>query len=265
MKQLAVVFILSFLLVSPVFASPDSDFVNSKDSEKEIKSPIRPHCPATKISDNDKCSLCHVMVKEGGKVKYGLKEINPFDRYTMPSGRMRMVAPDTIYFLLTDIDGDFFADAYHYVLMRPEIKRLILEMQSPGGSMMEAWRIVGLMDTLKASGIEVETRCHGFAASAGFMVFINGSRGNRKVSPTAELMWHELISFKFFSIETPSDKEEESRVLRHFQDNCNRWMAGRCNLTKEDLDAKIKKKEFWMTGKEAAEYGFADSLIKSDR
>jgi len=33
------------------------------------------------------------------------------------------------------------------------------------------------------------------------------------------------------------------------------------NLTKEEIDAKVKALEFWITGREAVEYGFADGFI----
>ena len=65
-----------------------------------------------------------------------------------------------------------------------------------------------------------------------------------------------------FKIETPSDKEEAARVLRHLQNIRNDYLATRGKLTKQEIDAKIARKEFWMSGKEAVEFGFADEFIK---
>ena len=82
--------------------------------------------------------------------------------------------------------------------------------------MMEAWKIISLMDIAKRDGRIVETNVYGFAASGGFLIFASGSKGYRIASPRALLMWHEVWSFKMFSVETPSDKEEEAKTLRFF-------------------------------------------------
>ena len=42
----------------------------------------------------------------------------------------------------------------------------------------------------------------------------------------------------------------------------NDYLATRGKLTKQEIDAKIARKEFWMSGKEAVEFGFADEFIK---
>ena len=107
----------------------------------------------------------------------------------------------------------------------------------------------------------IETRVYGYCASAGFLIFASGTKGNRFVAPQAELMWHELQTFEFFNQSTPSSKEEEARVLRHLQDTANSWLAEVSNLTKQQVDELVKYKELWITGVQAVEYGFADALL----
>ena len=75
---------------------------------------------------------------------------------------------------------------------RHGVDHLILEVQSPGGSLFEANKIMGLMKQWHVQGKIVETRCYGFALSAGFLVFASGTPGYRKAAGSAELMWHEL-------------------------------------------------------------------------
>ena len=115
-----------------------------------------------------------------------------------------------------------------------------------------------------ADGGIVETRLRGFAASAGALIFLAGKRGYRIGNAQSEMMFHELWSFKFLAIESPSDKEDESKIYRHIQDTLSGWVATRGKLSKEELDAKIRKKEFWINGREAHELGFIDKLISSD-
>ena len=144
-----------------------------------------------------------------------------------------------------------------------KIKRVVIEIFSPGGGVFHAQKIISLMDEFKSEGGVVETRSDGASFSAGFYIFAAGSRGHRMVYPYAELMWHEIQSLTGygFVIDTPSSSEEKARVLKHLQKGRNEWLATRGNLTEEELDQKIRNREFWMTGKQAKDYGFADGFI----
>jgi len=46
------------------------------------------------------------------------------------------------------------------------------------------------------------------------------------------------------------------------QDVRNTYLATRGKLSKAEIDARVAKKEWWMSGKEAVELGFADGFIK---
>ena len=74
-------------------------------------------------------------------------------------------------------------------------------------------------------------------------------------------MFHELWTFDFLKISSPSDKEDEARVLRHIQDGITAFVASRSILTKQEVDNLIRKKEFWVSGIDALKYRFATKLI----
>lgn len=207
-------------------------------------------CPKTKISDQKQCLNCHTAPN------FRLRESAPLEGYLHPDWLRLVNSQFEGYFLMTDTDAVPIDEFFKY-LNRHGVKRATIEIFSPGGSMMQAWRIVA---TIEANPqIEVTTKVKGYAASAGFMILVAGKK--RLVSPTSLLMWHELQTFKMFDISSPSDKEEEARVLRLFQDNANSWLAARSKISKDRLDQLIKKKEFWMTGKQAIEMGFADGFL----
>jgi ATP-dependent Clp protease protease subunit len=240
--------LLTVLSISIAWADED-------DKKKDEKSLVIP-CPKTKMVKD--CLSCHVAPS------FKVKEQNPHRLYDYPDFKTQIVQmgdEKVLYHFLTGIDADDIFNLLHYFQRHNELNRVVIEVYSPGGSMMGAWRIIGIMDTFKARGVTIETLVRGYAASAGFMVFTNGSKGYRRISPTALLMWHEVQTFKAFDVSSPSDKEEESRILRMFQDNANSWLASRSLLTKQKIDDLIKKKEFWMTGEQALEYGLADKLI----
>jgi len=123
-----------------------------------------------------------------------------------------------------------------------------------------ALRIIGVFREWQSRGKIIETKCNGFAASAGFMLLAAGNKGYRSANDIALLMWHEIQTFKMFDFGDVSDKEEEAETLRFFQDNNNEWLASVSDMTKQEIDAKIDKLEFWMSGKEAYEFGFVDTV-----
>jgi len=214
------------------------------------------HFPEIVGEFDDVCIRCHV----GSNL--ALKEVYPTAHLQAPvdvkveiiNGELKLST------LLKDIQSRQIEYLMDYARLH-NVKDITVEIHSPGGSLFDAWRIVGLFQEWEANGGTITTRAYGFAASAGFLVMASGTIGQRYVSSTAELMWHELLSFEMFKLSTPSSTEEESRILRHLQDTSNQWLSQRCNMTKEEIDEAIRKKEFWINGAQCVERGFADYTI----
>jgi len=253
-KILILLFSLMFLFsINTAMADPDARGPVKSIEKKEENFKV-PHCPKTLISDNKRCMDCHTIPT------FKLKEQDPSVLFNYPNINTRIIN-NKGYIKIDDIAAKYVYDSFNY-FYKHNLKYIIVDIHSPGGSVMEAWRINGIIQEAKNQGVIIETRCYGFAASAGFLVFVSGTKGHRYVNPHAELMWHEVISFKLFDITSPSDKEDEARVLRHFQNNSNSYLASVSNMKKEDIDKMIHKKEFWMTGADAIKHGFADGEIK---
>ena len=238
------------VLILEVVAQPSEAerFVSNGKTKGEISV-----CPKTRMKED--CFKCHTVPR------FKLKESPPDEELVYPVTSMR-VQEGKGYLVLRSIDDDDVDKFFRY-LKGKGIRHAIIEIHCPGGGLFAATRTVNLMAQWEAGGGVVETRVYGFALSGGFMVFIAGTKGYRYVAPYADLMWHEIISVEMFGlkISTPSDKEEEARILRHLQDVRNGWIATRGKMTKEQLDEKIRKKEWWMSGEEAYRFGFADKLI----
>lgn len=227
------------------------------EEEKEKKK--ESICPISKI--NADCLQCHVLRIKDGKPVFGLKEIKQDAYRQYPSGTQ--VIDGKGYYLVGEItngESNLIRDHFDY-LKSHNIKYTVFDVHSPGGSLFAAWRIKGLMDEFESEGGIIETRTRGFAASAGAILFVAGTKGYRIINAQAEIMFHELWSVKFLDISTPADKEDEARVLRHLQDTISSWLATRGKLSKDELDQRMRKKEFWLSGKEAFENGFADKLV----
>ena len=245
MKRLFAAAIIVLFLALPVWAE-DKD----KDKAK---------CPGTPMQSD--CLTCHTL--SGNKMV--LKEFPPDAWRAYPNKSMRIVAlnayEDVGHFFLADIDSKGISEFFAY-MNRHGIKKAVIELHSPGGSLFDAQRIVNIIREWQSDGGTVETRLYGIAFSAGFYIFVSGD--HRLVSADSDLMWHELLSFEGFGfkVTTPSDSEQSAKILRHLQDVRNNYLVTRGKLTKAELDAKIsRRQEWWMTGKDAVEFGFADGFI----
>ena len=137
-----------------------------------------------------------------------------------------------------------------------------MEMHSPGGSVMDAWLAVGLLDDLRSRGIIVETRTYGISASAGVILMVAGTPGYRYINPHAEVMIHKVWTFSMFDLKDPDTAEDQAATLKHFQDNINSWLVSRSKMTRDMIESFIYKRDYWMTGELAVKLGLADHLIK---
>jgi ATP-dependent protease ClpP protease subunit len=256
MKKVLVLFAVLALAVGVVYANPDMDTEDSKE-------PINV-CPVFGLTGAiEDCMECHVTMRDGDGYKFGLKEVPKYAQYDPPlyTSIIDHDGEPAAYFCMRDIDHMNVQKMFVWVFSHPEIKHVVMEIHSPGGSLFDSQRIVGYMDLAKSKGIIVETQCYGFGASAGFYVMVNGSKGYRSIIPSAFLMWHELRVGQLFKISTPSGTEDEAEDLRRLQNNINQKIASVSNMTLEEIDEWIHKRDAWITGKDSIEKGFADKLI----
>lgn len=129
------------------------------------------------------------------------------------------------------------------------VKKVIIEIHSPGGSLFEVWRIVSLMEEYE-NKIEYETRVNGIAGSGGFLVFLMGNK--RLTSKHATFMWHNKKS--------PVISNEANKF---FDDATNKFVASRTGMTLEEVQEKIQNgnKEWYFGAKEAISLGVATGYI----
>lgn len=223
---------------------------------------IAPQCPYTLIqqheSDINTCQKCHV------GTHWKIKEERPDIQMDYPyGGNTKIVGEMCDYKIQGAIDlsaMDKLTKLFVYLAWHPEVKKVNIGILSGGGDLFVAWQMVTIIESHKAK-YKITTKIPGFAASAAFMLFCAGDI--RLVYKHAILMWHEMWSFKMFSFDTVSSSEEKARVFRKLQDNVHSYLVARSILTKEQLDEYVKGvKDYWMTGTEALDVGFATGLIK---
>lgn len=257
MKRLIIVIVALFIVSfsTGLMANPD-DSVNVQPKEEKDKEEPKigkySICPSVKISGElDTCLRCH-------DHKMRLREVKE-DEWRMYPNNMMYVIGDVGYYNLAEIKAASVKEFFDY-LRKHKIKTAVFNIESWGGSLIEGWAIVGLMMEFQTDGV-VKTRCQGMAISAGFLILSAGTK--RLVNPNALLMWHELWSLKFLTIETPSSTERDAKTKRWLQDTANQFLAEHSKMKKEEIDDAVKDGyELWLTGAEAVKKGFADGFIK---
>ena len=143
----------------------------------------------------------------------------------------------------------------------PEFNHLAVHLHTPGGSVMDAWKSIGIISEAQSRGIKISTHVYGIAASAGVILMVAGDIGERYVNSHAEIMMHKVWSFSMFDISDPDTAEDKAATLKHFQNNINAWFVSRTEMTHDQIEDLIFKRDYWMSGAKAVELGIADKLI----
>ena len=129
-----------------------------------------------------------------------------------------------------------------------------LILNTVGGSIYEANSIVGTVET---SVTPVHTYCYGKTMSAGFYIFSSGAK--RFASPLSSFMYHDASVGMFNTIEGLKNDFEWYEKLR---DQMDEYLLSVTNLPREMMDYKKSRKEDWyLTAREALQYGLADELL----
>ncbi|HEA68479.1 hypothetical protein LCGC14_1265410 [marine sediment metagenome] len=147
------------------------------------------------------------------------------------------------------IASTYIPDALKY-FSKNNIRQVVIEVHSPGGSLFEVWRIISLLESYD-NEIKYQTRALGLAGSGGFMVFLAGDE--RLVSRHASFMWHNTKGYGI---------DEEANKM--FDDRSNAYIASRTDMTIDQVREKIKngEKDWYFGAKEAIALGIAHGYIE---
>lgn len=164
---------------------------------------------------------------------------------------------DRIIFLGTAID-DGVANAVIAQLLfldqqnpKEDIK---LYINSPGGIVSSA---LAIYDTMQYVHSDVQTICIGTAASAASLLLAAGKKGKRFILPNAEVMIHQIMGG---TQGQASDIDIHAKHIIKTKGALNQILA---KHTGQKI-AKVEKdtdRDYFMTAKEAKEYGIVDKVI----
>jgi ATP-dependent Clp protease protease subunit len=164
---------------------------------------------------------------------------------------------ERIIFLNEDVNEHtasiIVAQLLHLAYEDPK-KDIKLYINSPGGSVYDG---LAIYDTIQYIKPDVQTIGIGLQASMGAFLLSSGTKGKRFALPNSRIMIHQPSSGTQGKI---TDQEITLKEGIYLKQRLNEILA---KNTGQKL-AKIEKdadRDFWMSAKEAKEYGLVDDVI----
>lgn len=127
-------------------------------------------------------------------------------------------------------------------------------INSPGGSVYDGLSVVDTMGFIKS---DVSTICMGMAASMGSILLVSGSKGKRFALPHSRVLIHQPLGG---TKGQASDIEIEAREILKVKNELYQLISEKSGQPFEKV-WKDADRDYWMTAKEALEYGMIDKVI----
>ncbi|MCT1577739.1 ATP-dependent Clp endopeptidase proteolytic subunit ClpP [Oceanobacillus kimchii] len=133
-------------------------------------------------------------------------------------------------------------------------KDISLYINSPGGSTSAGFAIFDTMQYIKP---DVRTICTGMAASFGAMLLLAGAKGKRFALPNSEIMLHQPLGG---ARGQATEIDISAKRIIKLREKINQIIAERTGQSVEKV-RKDTDRDYFLTAKEAKEYGLIDEII----
>ena len=164
-----------------------------------------------------------------------------------------------IHLLMDDITADSCKEAIEFVLKqnaeKKKQKRLQFLICSNGGDVPQCF---ALIDVMRSSKIPIHTVGLGVIASCGLLLFINGKKGERTLTPNTSILSHQYSwgswgkEHELFA-QVKEYEHSTKRIINHYK---------KCTGLKEKDIRKylLPPEDVWLAGTEAKELGICDNI-----
>jgi ATP-dependent Clp protease protease subunit len=165
---------------------------------------------------------------------------------------------DRIIFLGLPID-DFVANVIQAQLLYLDSadpgKDIQIYFNTPGGAVHAG---LGIYDTMQYVTCDVATICTGMAASMGAVLLCAGTRGKRSALRHSRVMIHQPMGG---AQGQATDIEITAREILKLRSELYNIIAEHSGNSVEKVE-KDSDRDYWMTSKEALEYGMIDEILE---
>lgn len=133
-------------------------------------------------------------------------------------------------------------------------KDIQIYINSPGGSVYAG---LAIYDTMQQIRPDVVTICFGLAASMGAFLLSGGTQGKRMALPSARIMIHQpLGGAQGQAVEI----EIQAKEILYIKQRLNEMLASHTGQPFDKIAADTER-DFFMSAREAQEYGLIDKVI----
>lgn len=165
---------------------------------------------------------------------------------------------DRVIFLGTQIN-DYTANILQAQMLYLESvdpdKDISIYINSPGGSVSAG---MGIYDTMQYIKCDVSTICTGMAASMAAVLLVSGQGGKRSCLPHSRVMIHQPLG----GVQgQATDIEITAREILKIKQELTQIIADHSHKDYETVRADAER-DFWMSAKEALDYGMVDSVLE---
>ncbi|KAL5707331.1 endopeptidase Clp [Ranunculus cassubicifolius] len=133
-------------------------------------------------------------------------------------------------------------------------KDIVMYVNSPGGSVTAG---MAIFDTMRHIRPDVSTVCVGLAASMGAFLLSAGTKGKRYSLPNSRIMIHQPLGGAQGG---QTDIDIQANEMLHHKANLNGYLAYHTGQTLDKINQDTDR-DFFMSAKEAKEYGLIDGVI----
>lgn len=164
---------------------------------------------------------------------------------------------DRIIFLGLPID-DYVANIIQaqllYLDSTEQGKDIQIYFNTPGGSVHAG---LGIYDTMQYISCDIATICTGMAASMGAVLLTAGTKGKRSALKHSRIMIHQPMG----GVQGPaSDIEITTREIVKLRGELYNIISEHSGTALKKVE-KDSDRDFWMTAKEAKDYGMIDEVL----
>lgn len=167
---------------------------------------------------------------------------------------------DRIVLLGTPIDdhvANVLIAQFLYLQSEDPKKDIEFYVNSPGGSVSAG---LAVYDTMQMMSCGIKAYCVGQAASMAAILLAAGTRGKRFALPHARIMIHQPMGG---TEGTAADIHIQAEEILRIRTVLNQMLALHTGKTIKQI-ARDTDRDFFMSAKEAVEYGIVDQVLKPD-
>lgn len=168
---------------------------------------------------------------------------------------------DRIIFLGVPIDDDvanIIQAQLLFLASKDETADISLYLNTPGGSVSAG---LGIYDTMQLVSPDIATICTGMAASMGSVLLCAGTKGKRSALTHSRVMIHQPLG-------GASGQASDILIEAKEIEKCRQELY---EIISEHTGQPYKKvfadadRNFWMTSREAVEYGMIDNILSKKK